>query len=164
MITSDSLLILNSSTVRNGCKRRSPPEIRQFLIKRLTQAVTFFNFMKLEYRSTGTIGDNGTITEVRQVFFNSSLISVDGSRFLGQVEGLSCNHSGPFHHNSCSNNSEGRRPLEAQSAGLFNPSTCLHRLGGIQSMMSEIRFPTKVLKRLGLPFSQLSTIVLSVHA
>lgn len=31
-------------------------------------------------------------------------------------------------------------------------------------MMNDIPLPTKVLKRLGLPFNQQSTIVLSVHA
>ncbi len=37
-------------------------------------------------------------------------------------------------------------------------------LGGIWSIMNEIRLPTKVFRRLGFPFNQPSTIVLSVHA
>ena len=58
----------------------------------------------------------------------------------------------------------GYKPLEAQSAGLVSPGTCCHLSGGISSITSATRFPTKGLNRQGLPRSQLRTTVLSVQA
>ena len=36
---------------------------------------------------------------------------------LGHSDGGNWSQWGPFHHNSYSNNSDGKRPLDAQSAG-----------------------------------------------
>ena len=44
---------------------------------------------------------------------------------------------GPFHHNSYSSNSYGKRPLEAQSAGLSVPLTCFHLSGGMSSTIDD---------------------------
>ena len=71
---------------------------------------------------------------------------------------------GPVHQRLWLTSSEGNNPRDAQSAGLSPPSMWLHRSGGIWSRIWETQFPTKVLNLFGLPFNQLTTIVLSDQA
>ena len=101
----------------------------------------------------------------RQTFLSSS-DDLGGERIdcSGHSDGGNGSQVEPFHHNSYSSNSEGKISLEAQSAGLSVPLMCFHLSGGMSSRIDDTLLPTKVLKRLGLPENQLSTMVLSVQA
>ena len=83
---------------------------------------------------------------------------------LGQSAGGCLSQDGVSHQSEWWRSSEGKRPLDAQSAGLSSPLTWFHLSGGMNSMIVETLFPTNVLKRRGLPSNQLSTMVLSVQA
>ncbi len=54
--------------------------------------------------------------------------------------------------------------LDAQSAGFSTPETCFQQSGGSLSRINKTQFPTYVLKRRGLPVSQVNTMVLCVQA
>ena len=87
-----------------------------------------------------------------------------GKVLMGQWFEEDFNQVGEFHHSSCSRNSEGYRPHDAQSAGLSTLSTLLQRLRGTDWTIIDTRFPTKGLNHRRFLASQLRTTVLSVQA
>ena len=52
---------------------------------------------------------------------------------LGQSPGDNLSHVGPFHHSEYSRSSEGKRPLDAESAGFSAPLTWFHLSGLMRS-------------------------------
>ena len=73
---------------------------------------------------------------------SSGVASVVMLYCLGQFDGESCSHGGPFYHNLCSNSSDGEMPLEPQSAGFSVPMMWSHLSGGIKSTLDETQLPT----------------------
>ena len=96
------------------------------------------------------MGDFGWTVVNRQMSLSSSDGS-EGGRFncLGHSDGRSLSQGGTFHHNSCSSNSDGKRPLDAQSTGFSVLFTWFHLSGGMCSTIDVTRLSTKVLKLLG---------------
>ena len=64
---------------------------------------------------------------------------------FGHSNGSNWSQGGAFHHNSCSNNSDGKRLLDAQSAGFSVPLTWFHLSGGMCSMIEHTLLPTGLL-------------------
>lgn len=92
---------------------------------------------------------------------NSDLSTISIDFGGGHVETSVARNSGPFHYMEHLISSSGSRPLDAISAGLFFDEMWLKYCDGYV-MISEVRFPTKVLQRLGGAAIQDKTIIESV--
>ena len=103
-------------------------------------------------------------TTVRHGVLSSRVIAGAAKGWMDTWMGFVCSQGGPSHHREWLMRSLGRSPLEAQSARFVAVGTCFQMLAGSKLRMAAALFPTKVLKRLGLPLSQFKTIVLSLHA
>ena len=70
------------------------------------------------------IGTLGWMVVRRQISLSLSDDS-EGGRIdcLGHCDDANRSHTGPFHQNSWSRSSDGKRPLDAQSAGFSVPLT-----------------------------------------
>ena len=73
------------------------------------------------------------------------------------------NHFGPDHQILWFTSYVGNIPWDAQSPGFSTLFTCRHLSGGNKSIITDILMPTNCSNNHGLPFSQSSTIVLSVQ-
>lgn len=64
---------------------------------------------------------------------------------VGMSTGSVANQGGPSHHKWWSRSSDGKRPHEAQSAGLSSVGTCFHLGDGTSSRIDVILLATYVL-------------------
>jgi hypothetical protein len=96
--------------------------------------------------------------------FLSSISSVEMlNSAVGQLDGSSRSHCGPFHHSVDVASVAGSIPLEIRSAGLAWDGTCLHVAEDVSFCIMVIRLPTNVLHLFDGPCIHVKTIDESVH-